>query len=134
MTSRSGRASIFKRTDFAAQQALLYLESLPDLTLTLVAADAADESEMATAVKSLPGPIGGCMMLSMVLSDKLFSRHSESSYRASFPAKVGALEALEKGEPHNSANVELHLTSCYSAQRPIFGVSSTLLICNGFVW
>jgi hypothetical protein len=87
---------VFKRGDFAAQQTLLYLESLSDLNLTLVAADAADESGMGSAIKALQGPIGGCMMLSMLLSDRLFARHSEASYRSSFPAKLGALEVIEK--------------------------------------
>jgi hypothetical protein len=95
LTSRSGRESVFKRNDIPALQALLYLESLSDLALTLAAADASDEEAMRSVISSLSGPIGGCMLLSVVLTDRTFSRHTEESYRSSFPSKVGAFEIIE---------------------------------------
>jgi hypothetical protein len=96
MTSRSGRRSVFSRQDPAPQQTLLYLESRKDLKLSLFAADAADQKAMRSVVASIDGPIGGCMLLCLVLSDRSFVQHSEASYFSSFPAKTGALETVEK--------------------------------------
>jgi hypothetical protein len=87
---------VFKRADPPAQHTLNYLESLADLSLTLHAADASDERGMAAVVDSLVGPIGGCMLLSIALTDKTYAGHSESSYRATFPSKVGAFKIVEK--------------------------------------
>jgi hypothetical protein len=87
---------VFGRQDPAPQQTLLYLESRSDLTLSLFAADAADEVTMRSAVSSIDGPIGGCMLLCVVLSDKSFVRHTEGTYSSPFPPKVGAFETVEK--------------------------------------
>jgi hypothetical protein len=96
MTSRSGRRSVFGRQDPAPQQTLLYLESRADLELSLLTADAADETAMRSVVSSIEGPIGGCMLLCLVLSDKSFVRHTKASYFSSFPPKVGGFETIEK--------------------------------------
>jgi hypothetical protein len=114
MTSRAGRDSVYKRRDIPAQQTLAYLESLPDLSLSVHAADAANEDSMRSVIASLSGPIGGCMLLSAVLTDRMFSRHSKLSYMASFPSKVGAFTAIEKAVHIPSLDFLIAFTSISS--------------------
>ncbi|KAG1725077.1 acyl transferase domain-containing protein [Suillus paluster] len=94
LTSRSGRAGIRRRGDTASQRIMAYLESLPDLNLRIEATDALSEPDMKGLVQKLQSPLGGCMLLSVVLADGLFSGLSAENFNAPFKPKMGAFEVL----------------------------------------
>ena len=71
------------------------LEALPDLNLQLVAVDARSKEGLQDLVSGLEKPLGGCMLLSVVLSDGLFSTQTQESYEAAFVPKTGAFETVE---------------------------------------
>jgi hypothetical protein len=96
MTSRSGRLGLLRRQDPTAQQTLLYLESRTDLQLSLIAADATDEKAMRSLVSSIDGPIAGCMLLCLIMSDKSFLRHTQETYFSVFPPKVTVFQVIQK--------------------------------------
>lgn len=74
---------------------LEFLESQADLKLTLEACDASSEHAMAGLLSSVEVPIAGCMLLSTVVSDRLFSAHSQKSYNAALSSKVEVFKVLE---------------------------------------
>lgn len=71
-----------------------YLERLPDLSLSLEAVDASDHKATAELVNSLKKPIGGCFLMSLVLSDKSFANQTEDDFEKVFEAKTAAFQNL----------------------------------------
>ncbi|KAG1732320.1 hypothetical protein EDB19DRAFT_2041543 [Suillus lakei] len=65
---------------------------LPDLNLRIEAVDALWEPGMKALVQGLQCPLGGCMLLSVVLADGLFSGLSAEKFNAPFNGKIKALE------------------------------------------
>ncbi|KAJ7629671.1 KR domain-containing protein [Mycena polygramma] len=51
---------------------------------------------MTVLLKNIPEPLGGCLLLSGVLSDRSFSQHSEESFEAPYAPKVQSLEVLAR--------------------------------------
>jgi hypothetical protein len=96
MTSRSGRLGLFQRQDPTPQQTVLYLESRADLQLSLLAADATDEDAMRSLISCIDGPIAGCMLLCLIMSDKSFLRHTPETYFSVFPPKVAVFQVIQK--------------------------------------
>ncbi|KAG2142363.1 hypothetical protein DEU56DRAFT_979550 [Suillus clintonianus] len=94
LTSRTGRAGIQRRGDTASLRIITYLESVPDLNLRIEAIDALCEPDMKSLVQQLQNPLGGCMLLSVVLADGLFSGLSAEKFNAPFHPKIGAFEVL----------------------------------------
>ncbi|KAG1732311.1 hypothetical protein EDB19DRAFT_1912149 [Suillus lakei] len=94
LTSRSGRAGILRRRDTASQRIIAYLDGLPDLNLRIEAVDALWEPGMKALVQGLQCPLGGCMLLSVVLADGLFSGLSTGNFNAPFDGKIRAFEVL----------------------------------------
>ncbi|KAG1902324.1 uncharacterized protein F5891DRAFT_1127654 [Suillus fuscotomentosus] len=94
LTSRSGCAGIQRRGDIASQRIIAYLKSLPDLNLRIDAIDALCEPDMKALVQELQSPLGGCMLLSMVLADGFFSGLSVNDFNMPFDPKIGAFEVL----------------------------------------
>ncbi|OJA18266.1 hypothetical protein AZE42_05820 [Rhizopogon vesiculosus] len=94
LTSRSGRAGIWRKGDTVSQRIITYLETRPDLKLRIEAIDALCEPDMRALVQGLQSPLGGCMLLSMVLADGFFSGLSAENFNAPFNAKIGAFDAL----------------------------------------
>ena len=95
LTSRSGADTLKRRGDFIAERILCYLQSLPDVTLYVKAVDAASTEAMSTLAKSIDRPLGGCMLLAMLLSDGMLASQTKESFERPFSAKTGAFCALE---------------------------------------
>jgi acyl transferase domain-containing protein/aryl carrier-like protein len=96
LTSRSGRDSVYVKGNFLSKRLLAYLESLPDLTLRLVAANAYSLNDMAGLFADIMWPVGGVITLSVVLSDRLFTSHTAETFETPFPSKIASLEVLEQ--------------------------------------
>ncbi|KAK7062198.1 reducing polyketide synthase FUB1 [Favolaschia claudopus] len=96
LTSRSGYQSLMRQKNVLALRILSYLRTRDELTLTLARCDASSVAETAECVSQIKAPIRGVMMLSVQLSDGIFSNHSDATYEVPFAAKTGALVALEK--------------------------------------
>ncbi|KAF7373671.1 Reducing polyketide synthase FUB1 [Mycena sanguinolenta] len=94
LTSRSGRQSLIRQKNVIALRILSYLETLEDLSLTLISCDASSPPQTAECISQIESPIRGVMMLSVQLSDGIFSKHSKATYEVPFTAKRGALLSL----------------------------------------
>ncbi|KAG2335837.1 hypothetical protein BDR05DRAFT_920591 [Suillus weaverae] len=117
LTSRSGRAGIQRRGDTASQRIIAYLESLPNLNLRIEAIDALCEPDMKALVQQLQSPLGGCMLLSVVLADGLFSRLSAENFDAPFDPKIRAFEVL----CHTTDTNKLDFLISFSSVSALFG-------------
>ncbi|KAM5543754.1 hypothetical protein V8D89_002371 [Ganoderma adspersum] len=96
LTSRSGRSTLDRAGDWVSQRILHHLHTLSDLTIQTLAADAASANDMTTVLSTLSAPLGGCMLLSVLLNDRLFVSHTQESFERVFPPKVQAFEVLER--------------------------------------
>ncbi|KAG2030868.1 hypothetical protein BDR03DRAFT_973938 [Suillus americanus] len=117
LTSRSGRSGIQRRGDTASLRIIAYLESLPDLNLHIEAIDALCEPDMKALVQRLQSPLGGCMLLSVVLADGLFSRLSAENFDAPFDPKIRAFEVL----CHTTDTNKLDFLISFSSVSALFG-------------
>ena len=98
LTSRTGRDGLFQRGDIVAQRLLEYLDSLEDLFIQTEAVDAASLDAMAALVDGIPKTksIGGCMLLSVVLHDRMFASMTADDFEKPFPSKIAAFEIIRK--------------------------------------
>ncbi|KAH7908666.1 polyketide synthase [Hygrophoropsis aurantiaca] len=111
LTSRSGRASLIRTKNVIALRTLKYLSGLSDLTLRLENCDASSRLDMSSLMASISTPIGGCLLLSVALSDKTFSSHTQDTYDIPFTSKRGAFEALEAVYPISQLDFLVALSS-----------------------
>lgn len=95
LTSRSGRASLCRPDNFYSAKIAHYLECLPDLTLRMEGCDGTSEIEMAKLFASITSPLGGCILLSAVLNDRLFLSHTDVTFNASVASKKRVFEVVE---------------------------------------
>lgn len=51
---------------------------------------------MATLLKNVSAPLGGCVLMAALLNDRSFSAHTQESFDVVFPPKVQAFEVLER--------------------------------------
>ncbi|EGO18727.1 putative polyketide synthase [Serpula lacrymans var. lacrymans S7.9] len=94
LTSRSGRNGLLRRGDTMARRLLQYLDGLKDLVIQTETVDAASLEAMTILVDSISKPLGGCMLLSVVLSDGMFSSMTSEKFEEPFPAKITAFEII----------------------------------------
>ncbi|KIY47770.1 hypothetical protein FISHEDRAFT_44661, partial [Fistulina hepatica ATCC 64428] len=92
LTSRSGGIRDDSATNYPRLQ---YLQELSDLSLTIEKCDASFLENVLRVVQKITPRIGGCILLSGLLNDRMFTSHDPKSYREAFPPKVGAFKALE---------------------------------------
>ncbi|KZT25650.1 ketoacyl-synt-domain-containing protein [Neolentinus lepideus HHB14362 ss-1] len=111
LTSRGGRASVTTNGSVLSKRILKYLESLPDLSLHTVVADAASLDDIQGVVQDLKEPLGGCMILSGLLADRTFTAQTPETFEAPFPPKVGAFNALERALDINSLDFLITFSS-----------------------
>jgi KR domain len=96
LTSRRGRGSLRNTNQTASLRAVKYMERLPDLALSLEAVDASEYEATARLIRSLQKPIGGCFLMSLVLSDKSFANQTSNDFKKVFAAKTAAFENLAR--------------------------------------
>lgn len=90
---------------------LEFLESREDLNLRIEACDAAVPEMMERLISSVSIPIAGCILLSTVLSDRIFSAHSQESFEAAYIPKAGAFKVLESICPVEKLDFVIALSS-----------------------
>jgi hypothetical protein len=95
LTSRSGRDSLKKINNVMGLRILEYLENRKDLMMEICACDAASESDTSKLVSNLTSPLGGCILMSVVLSDRLLISHTKDSFWVPFASKEKAFHVLE---------------------------------------
>lgn len=88
-----------KKGSILSKRILTNLEALPDLTLRLVAVDALSTQDMSSLISGLGRPLGGCMLLAVVLTDRSFAVQTRESFEAPFIPKTGAFQVLENVVP-----------------------------------
>ncbi|EIN09536.1 polyketide synthase [Punctularia strigosozonata HHB-11173 SS5] len=111
LTSRSGRETLTKTKNFAAMRVLRYLTDLTDLDIKLLASDATNVTDLRRVLSAISCPIGGCMMLTAVLEDKMFASLTQDSFERVFAAKIGAFNALTQALDITSLDFLITFTS-----------------------
>lgn len=96
LTSRRGRESLRHTGQIDSLRTLKYLEQLQDLSLHLEAVDASKHKATSRLLKSLRRPLGGCFLMSLVLSDKAFLNQTKEDFDRVFAAKTKAFLNLER--------------------------------------
>ncbi|CCM06132.1 uncharacterized protein FIBRA_08382 [Fibroporia radiculosa] len=96
VTSRRGEDGLFTNGDVLARRIFEHLRSIQDLELRVCAVDATSTVEMRDLMHSLPAPLGGCMILTAVLSDRAFQNLTREDYSRVFAAKLGVLSVLQE--------------------------------------
>lgn len=96
MTSRRGRESLRHTGQIDSLRTLRYLEQLQDLSLHLEAVDASKYKATSRLLRSLRRPLGGCFLMSLVLSDKAFLNQTKDDFDKVFAAKAKAFRNLER--------------------------------------
>ena len=81
-----------------ALRLLEYLDSVEDLIIQTEAVDAASSDAMAALIDGIPKTktIGGCMLLSVVLHDRMFTSMTADDFEKPFPSKITAFEVIKK--------------------------------------
>ncbi len=92
---------------------LKYLETRQDLKLRLEACDATNFEDMSNMIKSVRSPIGGCMLMTLVLSDALFMKQTEQTFVAVSDSKLKALEIFSNLVPIESLEFFIAFSSLF---------------------
>ena len=74
---------------------LKYLQSRVDLALEIAAVDASSREDMEGVIRAVKRPLEGCVLLSVVLSDGMFTSLTEEAFERVFPPKIDAFHVLE---------------------------------------
>lgn len=102
LTSRSGQRSLNDPTKQGLNQALGYLNALPDLDLRLEACDSTSSEQVGALLKSFHQPLAGCIFLSALIVDGLFMSFDSSrslEYTSPIVSKIDAFQVIEKAIP-----------------------------------
>jgi KR domain len=71
------------------------MESRDDLSLRVVACDATSLEATSDLLRTLEKPLGGCLSMTLVLSDALFLNQTEESFRRVCDAKFKVFQVFE---------------------------------------
>lgn len=95
-----------------------YLKRRQGLHLQIKAVDGTSEEHMKHLVDSLCPPLGGCVVLTAVLSDGIFQHLDKDQFRTVFASKIGTLVVLRKILDISS----LDLFVAFSSVSGLFGI------------
>ncbi|KAF8154856.1 hypothetical protein B0H34DRAFT_540683 [Crassisporium funariophilum] len=97
LTSRSGKESLQTNPNVVVRRIFDYLAKLEDLQISLEAVDATDSPGMTSLIDTIgPSNLGGCMILTAALSDRIFRHLNEDEFSKVFSAKIGVLDTLKE--------------------------------------
>ncbi|THH18839.1 hypothetical protein EW146_g2208 [Bondarzewia mesenterica] len=96
LTSRSGKKSLLRTKNVIATRMLSYLERLPDIQIRMEICDSTSSTAMTELFTSISDRIGGVILMSVVLADRLFvDAQTKESYEMAFHPKRDTIQALE---------------------------------------
>ena len=75
------------------------MQRCEDLTLKIEASDATSEPDMRRLIDDIEKPLGGCFLMTLVLSDGLFSSQTEERIRRVVNSKWGSLKTFDSVVP-----------------------------------
>ena len=99
MTSRRGRKFIDSDALPLTKLEVTYLEKRHDFVLRIEARDATSSLATSQLMQSLEKPLGGAILMSMVISDGLFASQTEAGFKRVMDAKWGALSTFNDVQP-----------------------------------
>ncbi|GJJ10518.1 Type I Iterative PKS [Clathrus columnatus] len=111
LTSRRGIDTLHSSNQIASLRMVQHLENLPDLKLSLRAVDASNAIATSELIASLQKPIGGCFLMTMVLSDKSFTNQTKEDFEKVFASKTTAFRNLEQAIDINSLDFFVSFSS-----------------------
>jgi hypothetical protein len=94
LTSRRGRGFFDAHTHTPTKQRLAYLNKREDVHLRLESCDAMSHEATSALVDSIKQPIGGCFLMTLVLSDALFMNQTEELFNMVCVMKLKVLETF----------------------------------------
>jgi hypothetical protein len=87
------------------------MESRDDLCLRVEACDALCVEATSSLVQSCGMPIGGCIIMTLVLDDQLFIHQTEETFRKVCDAKLKAVKTLNLASPIEKLDFLVFLSS-----------------------
>ncbi|OCH84204.1 putative polyketide synthase [Obba rivulosa] len=117
VTSRSGEKSLHRSTNVMLRRMFEYLKGLKDLRISFVAVDATSRSAMRTLLGAIEPRVTGCIILTAVLSDRVFQHLEEEEFNAVFASKIGVLQAVK--DTMDMSNLDF--TVAFSSVSGLFG-------------
>ena len=99
LTSRRGRRFLDIDAMPLTKLEVAYLEKRHDFVLRIEASDATSSPATLRLVQSLEKPLGGVILMSLVLSDGLFASQTEAGFKKVMDAKWGALSTFNDVRP-----------------------------------
>jgi len=110
LTSRRGIAGTLD-WDRTSLLKLSFLQSQPGIRLRLEKCDATDDASISSLLSTLTSPLGGCFILTLVLSDALFSNQTKDSFSAVRSSKQGVFDVLSGVTDVLSLDFVIHISS-----------------------
>ncbi|PCH33723.1 hypothetical protein WOLCODRAFT_94052 [Wolfiporia cocos MD-104 SS10] len=95
VTSRRGESSLASNTNLVVRRMFEYLKEIDGLDLRLEAVDASSHTSMEKLFGSI-GPLGGCFILTAVLTDRTFLHLDDNDFTDVYAAKPGVLKTLDE--------------------------------------
>ena len=95
MTSRRGHKFLDTDALEVTKLKVEYMQRCKDLSLQFAACDATSVLGMRRLIDNIKEPLGGCFLMTLVLSDGLFAGQTEDSIRRVVNAKYDALTTLD---------------------------------------
>ncbi|KAJ7066919.1 hypothetical protein C8F01DRAFT_1340925 [Mycena amicta] len=126
VTSRSGKAGLRHPSRLISRRIFDFLCSLPGITITFHAIDASSPDAM-RGLFSTSIPIGGCVILSALLSDGLFSTLREDDFARVLFAKTGVLHAMQEAAPSTVATMDF--VAAFSSVTVLVGTGGQTNYC-----
>ena len=91
-----------------------YLQTRHDFVLRIEACDATSSFATSQLVQSLEKPLGGAILMSLVLSDGLFASQTEAGFKKVMDAKWGALSTFNDVRPIKDLDFFISFSSAAS--------------------
>ena len=131
LTSRRGRKFLDTDALEITRLRIAYMEKCNDLTIRVEACDATSEPGMRRLIDSIKEPLGGCLLMTLVLSDGLFASQTEDSIRRVVNAKWDSLKTLNMIAPIQTLDFCISLSSINALMGNLG--QSNYAIANGIV-
>ena len=112
-SSHSEKKSLAATSNVVFRRMIDYTEKKPDLYLSFLAVDATDKTSMSDILQTIvQDDLDGCILLTAVFADGVFSHLKENDFTSVYATKLGALETLKKWWSFMRWNFSLHLHLC----------------------